>query len=485
MTIGEMDAMLGEMLRAYLISRVSPGERAGRRAVLSLIEPLTQNMLHATRGGGKAAGIIDKLQRLHGFSLIRGVTEGMRDRHPIISMLLKPPTRRIGQLSKRGIGLTDKQAVMTDYLANVAFTEKHRAVPLKSVLIEAHLLAVAPDKITEKMPIIGKLAIWLRDATKITKELFAQQAEKSWFYIVYRFDSIALHLNRVDPRLVANRIHSSYRSSFNYVVSHYDNQEGLYVICNVLISSERSTIDNIRALFETITENALIHGHDGLSNGSVIPCRGFSISTASDGTKGALVPTTFHRAMFNGEELAYIAQLPDVDVSTITSSDLYRTADVYGVSEASFREGEILLFECGGNSDLSKIQKQHIQMMTSFLGYNGRLTFIPRSGVARNPHIDLLTKMSFETPDMFLRDAIRGGAPTPIRSDTACMLYGKPSPYGSGISTVYMSAKSLYPSDTPSDVMEAITGDTWTLGSTTSKLGDVIPRKMDDVIDLS
>lgn len=444
---GRARMMLNRILEKYELSLASPGDTVGRKAVLDVVSPQTQEMLHSTRGkGAGAGGSLDMLRRSVGTKLFREITEGMKPRAPILSMQLNMPAP-------------------LDFERCVEFMKRHSSIRLRDVLIEAYLISISPDKLKSygsgasdlRNRTVGtnlkldRLIDWISGLPPSVRAIYDKMS-KSWFYIVVRLDAKSLHMNYIDPFEVAPRLYAQFRARVAFIAPIYDNLDGLYLIINM---SPQISFDQIRKTLEDLTTTAFIHGRPGFDNGSVIEYRGIALP---DETSGEMKTLPIYRVMFNGSDMDYVLSdaCAEVDRESILISNVRDNLYYYGIEETRFRAVDLLNATCEQSETLKGTNMAHLQTIVGQLCYRGDLSFIPRGGVAANPDIDPLEKASFETPGDFIRRHIVNPASQPIKSTVPTLIYGNVQRIGSGISRIRVRRDAMFPTKTADRVMDEL-----------------------------
>jgi len=147
----------------------------------------------------------------------------------------------------------------------------------------------------------------------------------------------------------------------------------------------------------------------------------------------------------------------------------------------------MLLYETSQLKQMEKTLPQHYELLVDYITHLGVPIYITRSYVLRNPHFDILEKMTFEQASRFLIDWLPKSKLVPIRAPIACSLFGKPIPIGSNISKISLSAKELYPQRERSKgdkILDKLTkGLAQTIGAKKSSFENrVVPIPIDQVL---
>jgi len=463
-TLEQVKEFCSNVVYKYSISLVAPGSTVGAKAALNISWPQTQMVLHTTRGGRTVMGNIDAIERTHGTDLFIVVSEGAtKNANPYVSFMLKPP-------------------LCYNEAENIRVAKKYNTIKIKDVLISAHLYSCSPDVLFSAKELsedAQRIRKWVESLSDTARKIY-DRSKNSWFYIVLHINSKTLLLNNIDVLTIALNIEKQFSACIAATIPIYENEKGLYIILNL---KPTLSIDDMHAAFSTMVESGIAHGRPPFRNGSVIKS---SIIPAID-QDGSLVRVETYRIMFNGSDLEFLFSLPEIDERTITSTDIVESIEVFGIDEGRFRSYEMLLYETSQLKQMEKTLPQHYELLVDYITHLGVPIYITRSYVLRNPHFDILEKMTFEQASRFLIDWLPKSKLVPIRAPIACSLFGKPIPIGSNISKISLSAKELYPQRERSKgdkILDKLTkGLAQTIGAKKSSFENrVVPIPIDQVL---
>jgi hypothetical protein len=424
------DAM-DAITRKYICSMVQPGDVVGTKAALNITGPLTQASLHAGRGLIMIGKAIDLIRRTHGITTMREVTEGLRPKFPITSFYLDGEDR-------------------FDQSKCLEIARASSNVRLEDALVTGYFYSVSPEEMAKDSGNCANSLFlqWTKAMPTATRRLF-EKSDHSWFYISLHLNHVTLLVNRVNPALIAPMLREQFSDVVENAIPIYENENGMYVI---LMLKSTLKYDEMRAAFDDIIDTGIIHGHPELTNGSVKPNEKY-VEIASD---GSIALRTAYRVMFNGSDLSYIYTLKGIDRSTIVTTDILESTERYGIEEGRFRAYEIMSFESQAIDYLARLLRRHLHVVVSYMAYRGTMTYIPRASVKSNPHINDIDKMTFETADVFLLQALQQGKISKIDSLMSAVLFGKTPGFGSTISQTLIDSKELFPTKTAEVAIEAM-----------------------------
>lgn len=416
----EVEHAMGIMARKYLLSLCDAGDPIGMKASLNVAWPFTQIVLHATRGGkATGGGSIDLIRRSRGTKLFREQMEGTTPKNAISTFFLK------GEKARNPTEAFD-------------LAKKISSVWLKDVTLAASLVSISPDMLDATTDeTMGKLKEWLKSVPDSVRKVYGQRVS-SWFFYVFHLDSFALLLNKVDISQIATRLQSRFQDLIELAIPIYENEKGMYLFLNI---KPTHSMEDMEAGFAMLMEKGVIHGHPKFSNGSVAIYSG----KPKIEPDGKLSTDLVYRVLLNGSDIPYLLNHPDIDQTSIASSNIMETNEVLNISEAMFRCFEILSFEASTLPTHAAVLKRHLDLIVHYQSYRGNLVFIPRASMGANPDIDLIEKMIFETAGTFLTKSLHNASFHPISSSfSTSIMMGRVPKIGSGISDVLLPTSDLY-----------------------------------------
>ncbi|MFA5091616.1 MAG: hypothetical protein WC483_03385 [Candidatus Paceibacterota bacterium] len=424
----ELREMLKAMLLKYALSLAPAGDMVGLKASLNIVAPQSQAQLHSIRGGKEIKGTSSSLLRSHGTTLFREVTEGLNPKHPISSFALA------------GEAKYDLQECL-DYVKRLS------SVRLNDVLYEAWMVSVAPDELDKTTECgFNKLRDYVKSLPPTLKQAF-DRSKGSWFYMVLHIDVYRLLTNHVEIATIGKRLQNQFPDIIESAISVYENMEGLFVF----LSFKAESIRMMRSYFDAIIEKGVVHGNPAFSNGTIIKYKGIPMISSD----GSLVEKESYRVALNGCDLPFLFAQREIDKRTIFTSNVIDSAEYFGIEEARFRAFEEMAAETYEMEELRSLLRQHMKVFVDYLAYRGTLTFVPRFALGSNPDVSDLDKMTFETADALLIDALENTKWRPIRSIMPCNLFGIPLPFGSSMTTIQIRTEALQ-QKAGDDVMEEL-----------------------------
>lgn len=416
--LGAIEALIGR----YAIALVSPGDTVGRKATLNTSAPLTQAVLHATRGAAMMAGSTDKIVLTRSIDKLKEITGVVKTAaNPVTAFMLEG---------------NDKYSMS----ASRAVALQLSSIRLSDALITGTLFSIDPENIQGEACGLNKIKAWIKSLPPTAKSIY-DRAVKSWFYAYFHLDSSTLLMNGVDILAIPMRINQAYGSYIGAIIPIYENENGYHLFINF---SGVISIETIRFAFDSMIAGAVLHGREEFTNGSFVVYNG--IPKVDEG--GALINDTMYRIMFNGTNIPFL--LSDtrsmIDKSTIINSDVRASESIFGIGEARFRSLEELYYEGTLSGALGRAQRKHFCILVSYMCYRGTLVYLPRFSIKTNTDVNVLEKMAFETPNEFLLSDLMSGEWHNIDSTVSAIVYGKMPPYGSNISRVRFLSQDIYPS---------------------------------------
>jgi DNA-directed RNA polymerase beta' subunit len=414
-----VEKALSLMVVKYKNSLAQVGDVVGTKAALNITSSLYQSTLHAGRGLSLLKKTVDLIKRTHGVGALREVTEGLRPKFPITMFYL------------------DGENKFSKSKANET-TRSLNSVKLNEALVTAYFYSVSPEHITEKNVITNQFLRWIKSLSPTARKMF-EKSSHSWFYITLHLNHTTLLINRINPALVAPTLRNQFPGVIDQAIPIYENDEGMYII---LMMRSSLTFDEMRASFDAIIDTGTIHGHPSFTNGTVKEYEKFP----DFGGDGALKYRKAYRIMYNGSDLHHLFNLKGVEHFSIVTTDVVGSIDTYGIEEGRFRAYEIMAYESTSIKYLERLLRRHLQIVVDYMAYRGTMTYIPRAAVASNPDINEIDKQVFETADVFLAQALQTSKNRKIDSLMSSILFGKAPNIGSGISSVYVSSRELFPS---------------------------------------
>ena len=408
-------AFISAVMLKYAVSLVSPGDMVGLKASLNIAAPQTQAQLHSTRGGTSLTGNAATLRRTHGTARFREVAEGLTPKNPTVSFMLA------------GVARYSLQACI-DYVKSIS------SVRLFDVLYDSWLVSTDPDNIGHTNDCgFDKLGKYVASLPPAVKKMYETSGQ--WFYTVLHIEPLRPLNNHVDIAMIGRRLEAQFPQAISHSMSIYENNEGLFVF----LAMAADSLELMRSQYDAIIDTGVIHGNAALSNGSVIPFKGLPYYAPD----GSMVEKEAYRIVLNGSDIAFLYDEVKIDKSTIISSNVLESKEYFGIEEARFRAFEELIAESHQMDELKGLLYRHVNVMTAYIGYRGELTFVPRSELGKNPDVDDLDKMTFETAKVFLMKSIANERWHKIRGIMPCALFGLPPPFGSSMSAIQIETKAF------------------------------------------
>lgn len=140
-------------------------------------------------------------------------------------------------------------------------------------------------------------------------------------------------------------------------------------------------------------------------------------------------------------------RLPEIDPYHTTSNHVWDVYKTLGIEAArGLLEDEIMQVMAFGGGNVSR---RHVALLCDRMCMNGVPCPVNRHGTSRQQRSTML-RAAFEQPQLVLQDAVLesacrqiGGVEERIHGPNACVMVGRPMPYGTGMTDIYLDETML------------------------------------------